>query len=153
MLSSLFAGISGLNANSNAMAVIGDNIANINTTGFKRSRTSFANILSQSQSFVTRNEIGRGVHLDSVTTEMTQGALEIIYDLEPHQRGVYCGTTGYFFRDEMVLNVAIRTLELSDGRGVLGIGGGIVADSDPEMEYEESLIKAKATMMALGIEM
>ena len=76
MLSSLFAGISGLNANSNAMAVIGDNIANINTTGFKRSRTSFANILSQSQSFVSRNEIGRGVHLDSITTEMTQGALE-----------------------------------------------------------------------------
>ncbi len=76
MLSSLFAGISGLNANSNAMAVIGDNIANINTTGFKRSRASFANILSQSQSFVSSNEVGRGVALDSITTEMTQGSLE-----------------------------------------------------------------------------
>jgi len=76
MLSSLFAGISGLNANANAMAVIGDNIANINTTGFKRSRASFENILSQSQSFVSRDEVGRGVALDSIRTEMTQGSLE-----------------------------------------------------------------------------
>jgi anthranilate/para-aminobenzoate synthase component I len=36
---------------------------------------------------------------------------------------------------------------------VLGVGGGIVADSDPELEYEESIIKAKASMMALGIEL
>jgi anthranilate/para-aminobenzoate synthase component I len=58
---------------------------------------------------------------------------------------------GYFFQDKMRLNVAIRTLELWDGNGVLGVGGGIVADSDPELEYEESIIKAKASMMALGI--
>jgi para-aminobenzoate synthetase component 1 len=66
---------------------------------------------------------------------------------------VYCGVIGYLFQDEMVLNVAIRTLELYDGRGVLGVGGGIVADSDPELEYEESIIKAKASMMALGIQL
>ena len=77
--------------------------------------------------------------------------MEIIYELEPHQRGVYCGTIGCFFQNEMVLNVAIRTLELFDGHGVLGIGGGIVADSDPESEYEESILKAKASLMALGI--
>jgi anthranilate/para-aminobenzoate synthase component I len=53
----------------------------------------------------------------------------------------------------MVLNVAIRTLELWDGLGVLGIGGGIVADSDPELEYDESIVKARASMMALGIEL
>jgi para-aminobenzoate synthetase component 1 len=88
----------------------------------------------------------------SITGAPKKRAMEIIYELEPHQRGVYCGVMGYFFGNEMVLNVAIRTLELWDGHGVLGIGGGIVADSDPEMEYEESLIKAKATMMALGIE-
>lgn len=89
----------------------------------------------------------------SITGAPKKRAMEIIYELEPHQRGVYCGTIGYFFRDEMVLNVAIRTLELWDGQGVLGVGGGIVADSDPEWEYEESMIKAKASMMALGIQL
>jgi len=89
----------------------------------------------------------------SITGAPKKRAMEIIYELEPHQRGVYCGAIGYFFQDEMVLNVAIRTLELWDGEGVLGVGGGIVADSDPELEYEESIIKAKASMMALGIEL
>ena len=88
----------------------------------------------------------------SITGAPKKRAMEIIYELEPHQRGVYCGALGYFFQNKMVLNVAIRTLELWDGQGVLGIGGGIVADSDPELEYEESIIKARASMMALGIE-
>jgi len=87
----------------------------------------------------------------SITGAPKKRAMEIIYELEPHQRGVYCGAIGYFFQDRMVFNVAIRTLELCDGQGVLGVGGGIVADSDPELEYEESIIKAKASMMALGI--
>ena len=87
----------------------------------------------------------------SITGAPKKRAMEIIYELEPHQRGVYCGVIGYFFQDKMRLNVAIRTLELWDGNGVLGIGGGIVADSDPELEYEESIIKARASMMALGI--
>jgi para-aminobenzoate synthetase component 1 len=89
----------------------------------------------------------------SITGAPKKRAMEIIYQLEPHQRGVYCGAIGYFFQDKMVLNVAIRTLELWDGQGVLGVGGGIVADSDPELEYEESILKAKASMMALGIEL
>ena len=88
----------------------------------------------------------------SITGAPKKRAMEIIYELEPHQRGVYCGSIGYFFHDKMVLNVAIRTLEFCNGQGVLGIGGGIVADSDPELEYEESIIKARASMMALGIE-
>ncbi len=88
----------------------------------------------------------------SITGAPKKRAMEITYQLEPHQRGVYCGAIGYFFQDTMVLNVAIRTLELWDKQGVLGIGGGIVADSDPELEYEESIIKAKASMMALGID-
>ena len=88
----------------------------------------------------------------SITGAPKVRAMEIISELEPSQRGVYCGTIGYFFQDMMVTNVAIRTLELSTGKGVLGIGGGIVADSQPEMEYEESILKAKAALMALGIE-
>lgn len=89
----------------------------------------------------------------SITGAPKKRAMEIIYELEPHQRGVYCGAIGYFFQDKMVLNVAIRTLELHDGRGVLGVGGGIVADSDPELEYEESILKARASMMAVGVEL
>jgi para-aminobenzoate synthetase component 1 len=89
----------------------------------------------------------------SITGAPKKRAMEIIYELEPHQRGVYCGAIGYFFHDKMVLNVAIRTLELWNGQGVLGVGGGIVADSDPELEYEESILKAKASMMALGIDL
>lgn len=89
----------------------------------------------------------------SITGAPKKRAMEIIYELEPNQRGVYCGAIGYFYQKKMVLNVAIRTLELWNGHGVLGIGGGIVADSDPELEYEESIIKAKASMMALGIEL
>ncbi|RLB83230.1 MAG: aminodeoxychorismate synthase component I [Deltaproteobacteria bacterium] len=89
----------------------------------------------------------------SITGAPKKRAMEIIYELEPHQRGVYCGVIGYFFQDKMVLNVAIRTLDLWNGQGVLGVGGGIVADSDPELEYEESILKAKASMMALGIDL
>ncbi len=89
----------------------------------------------------------------SITGAPKKRAMEIIYELEPHQRGVYCGTIGYFFQDQMVLNVAIRTLELWGGQGVLGVGGGIVADSDPELEYEESILKARASMMAVGVEL
>jgi para-aminobenzoate synthetase component 1 len=89
----------------------------------------------------------------SITGAPKKRAMEIIYELEPHQRGVYCGVIGYFFQDKMGLNVAIRTLDLYDGKGVLGVGGGIVADSDPELEYEESIVKAKASMTALGIEL
>lgn len=89
----------------------------------------------------------------SITGAPKKRAMEIIYQLEPHQRGVYCGAIGYFFQDRMTLNVAIRTLELWNGQGVLGVGGGIVADSDPELEYEESILKARASMMALGIEL
>jgi len=88
----------------------------------------------------------------SITGAPKKRVMEVIYELEPNARGVYCGGIGYFQGDEMVLNVAIRTLELFDGRGVLGIGGGIVADSHPESEYEESILKAQAAVLALGIE-
>ena len=61
MIGSLFAGISGLNANATAMTVIGDNIANVNTTAFKGNRSAFANVLSQSLGGSTGSNIGRGV--------------------------------------------------------------------------------------------
>jgi len=76
MLGSLFAGISGLNANSTAMTVIGDNIANVNTTGFKANRAQFANILSQSLVDSTTGHIGRGVEYWGTSPLFSQGSLE-----------------------------------------------------------------------------
>jgi len=76
MIGSLFAGISGLNANAMAMTVIGDNIANVNTTAFKANRSSFANVLSQSLGGSTGSDIGRGVEFWGTSPLWTQGSLE-----------------------------------------------------------------------------
>ena len=75
MIGSLYSGISGLKANTSAMAVIGDNIANVDTTGFKSSRVSFANIFSASVS-QTSLQIGRGVTLSGVNPQWQPGSLE-----------------------------------------------------------------------------
>lgn len=76
MIGSLFAGISGLNVNSKALTVIGDNIANVNTTAFKSNRSSFANILSQSLAGTGSSEIGRGVEFWGTTPMWSQGSVE-----------------------------------------------------------------------------
>jgi para-aminobenzoate synthetase / 4-amino-4-deoxychorismate lyase len=72
-------------------------------------------------------------------------AAEIIRDLEAAPRGVYTGAIGAAAPGGgMAFNVAIRTAVIAtDGRGVYGVGGGLVADSDPDAEYEEALLKAQ----------
>ena len=87
----------------------------------------------------------------SVTGAPKHRAMEIIDELEPHLRGPYCGAIGFFKPDgDFTLSVAIRVLVASQGRGVFWVGGGIMWDSVPELEYEETLIKAEAIMRALG---
>ena len=76
MISSLFAGISGLNANATAMTIIGDNIANVNTTAYKSNNSSFANILSTALDGSISGGIGRGVELWAVNPSWSQGTLE-----------------------------------------------------------------------------
>jgi len=76
MIGSLFAGISGLNANAMAMTVIGDNIANVNTTAYKSNRSSFANVLTQSLQGTGGNDIGRGVTFWGTTPTWSQGTVE-----------------------------------------------------------------------------
>jgi len=67
--------------------------------------------------------------------------------LEPHRRGVYCGAIGYIgFDGAMDTNIAIRTLQYANGMMRLWAGGGIVADSDAEMEYQETYHKAAALL-------
>jgi flagellar hook protein FlgE len=77
MIASLYAGISGLSANATAMTVIGDNIANVNTTAFKSNRSHFANILSTSLGGESATAgVGRGVEFWGVSAQWTQGSLE-----------------------------------------------------------------------------
>jgi flagellar hook protein FlgE len=76
MIGSLFAGMIGLNVNSTAMTVIGDNIANVNTTAFKSNRSSFANILSMSLAGAGSSDVGRGVQFQGTTPMWTQGSIE-----------------------------------------------------------------------------
>ncbi len=91
MIGSLYAGISGLKVNTKAMSVIGDNIANVSTTGFKTSRVSFANIFSASLGS-TENQIGRGVYLSGVNPVWDSGSLENtnnITDLAVNGKGLF----------------------------------------------------------------
>lgn len=79
----------------------------------------------------------------SITGAPKLRAMEIIEELEPHRRGVYCGAIGYLGYDgNMDTNIAIRTLVKRGSTAHFWAGGGIVADSQPEMEYREILDKA-----------
>ncbi len=77
-------------------------------------------------------------------------AMEIIDEFEPHRRGIYGGAVGYFsFSGNMDLAIAIRTLMVEKERILLQAGAGIVADSDPEMEHQETLNKARGVKRAI----
>ena len=76
--------------------------------------------------------------------------MEIIEELEPVRRGPYTGSFGYIgWNGNLDLNIVIRTLVWCAGKGYLQVGAGIVADSDPAKEYEETLQKAQAFFSAL----
>jgi para-aminobenzoate synthetase component 1 len=87
----------------------------------------------------------------SVTGAPKIRALDIIDELEPTVRGVYTGAIGYISAHGRVdLNVAIRTITLLGGFAHAQVGGAIVADSDPDAEYRETLDKARGMASALG---
>jgi len=78
-------------------------------------------------------------------------AMEIISELEPFRRGIYAGAVGYFdLQGNMDFCIAIRTIVMSAGEAMIQAGAGIVADSDPEREWEEVLNKAKILFRAVG---
>ena len=77
-------------------------------------------------------------------------AMEIIEALEPVRRGVYAGAVGHFdYHGNLDLCIAIRTLVFADGKAHWGVGAGIVADSEPEREWEETMNKGRALWQAL----
>jgi len=90
----------------------------------------------------------------SVTGAPKIRAMGIIDELEGVRRGPYCGAIGYLdAAGNMEFSVAIRTMIAKSGRIYIPVGGGIVADSEPAAEYEETLVKAKAMFAAVGIEL
>ncbi|MBU4194773.1 MAG: chorismate-binding protein, partial [Actinobacteria bacterium] len=81
----------------------------------------------------------------SITGAPKIRSIEIIDELEPTARSVYTGGIGYLGADgSHDISIAIRTLMIKGGRVYFQVGGGIVADSDPEAEYQETLDKGKA---------
>jgi para-aminobenzoate synthetase component 1 len=86
----------------------------------------------------------------SITGAPKIRAMEIIAEREPHSRGAYCGSLGYLgFDGGADLNILIRTITASDGWWQIPVGGGIVSQSDPRQEYEETLTKAAGLLRAL----
>ena len=79
-------------------------------------------------------------------------AMQIIDELEPHRRGLYAGAIGYFgFTGNMDTCIAIRTIVMKDGKVYIQAGAGIVADSDPALEYQETFNKARAMLRAVEL--
>ena len=88
----------------------------------------------------------------SVTGCPKISAMRIIDGLEAGPRGIYTGAFGYIdFSGNLDFNILIRTLLLNEGKISFHVGGGIVADSDPLMEYDETWVKAKALMECLSL--
>ena len=88
----------------------------------------------------------------SITGAPKVRAMEIITELEPSERGVYCGSIGYWsLTGALDSSISIRTIVAVAGRVYFSAGGGIVADSDPEQEYRETLDKARGMIDALVV--
>ena len=78
--------------------------------------------------------------------------MEIIDELEPHRRGPYAGAVGYVdFSGNMDTCIALRTIVVQDGTAYVQAGAGIVADSVPANEYQETLNKARGLLKAIEI--
>ena len=87
----------------------------------------------------------------SITGAPKVRAMEIIAELEPTERGLYCGAIGYISaHGTMDTNIAIRTCVVRGDRLYFSGGGGIVADSDPELEYRETLHKVQGIVRTLA---
>jgi para-aminobenzoate synthetase component I len=88
----------------------------------------------------------------SITGAPKIRAMEVIDEVEPTARGLYTGAIGFIgFSGGMELNIAIRTAIVTGGRIYFQTGGGIVADSSPQKEYEETLLKAETFFRTLGV--
>jgi len=77
--------------------------------------------------------------------------MKIINSLEPTRRGLYTGSIGWIdLCGNACLNIAIRTIIIKSGKAYVQVGGGIVADSEPLAEWNETLVKAKALLAGIN---
>lgn len=111
-----------------------------------------ATLRAELQPELSRSEIlERMLPSGSVTGAPKVRAMDLIAELEAERRGLYTGAFGYLAHDgSLELGMAIRTLTVRDGVGHYWVGGGIVADSDPEREVQETLWKAEALLALLA---
>ncbi|MBI4702240.1 MAG: anthranilate synthase component I family protein [Deltaproteobacteria bacterium] len=111
-----------------------------------------AHLVAHSRLDASRREVIEAmVPSGSVTGAPKVRAMEVIRELEAHRRGLYTGGLGYVAHDgSLVLAMAIRTLVLCDRQGEYWTGGGIVADSDPRRELEETRWKAAQLAAVVG---
>jgi len=86
----------------------------------------------------------------SITGAPKVRAMQLLATLEDQARGAYTGAIGFFSREKSVFSVAIRTLELDGGQGHMGVGSGIVIDSEAANEFRECLLKAEFLTRSAG---
>lgn len=155
VLSSLYTGVSGLAAQGEALGVIGDNIANANTTGFKASRAEFQDIVAKSlKGILGGNQIGRGVKIGAVNPILVQGnvdATEKVTDLAIAGDGYFTlrGSDGESFtRDGSFRFDKEGYLVTNDYQRVQGFqtdGKGVIINKLGDIRFPRALVPAKAT--------
>jgi flagellar hook protein FlgE len=155
ILSSLYTGVSGMTAQGEALGVIGDNIANANTIGFKASRAEFQDIISKNlKGILGGNQIGRGVKIGAVNPILTQGnvdATEKVTDLAISGDGYFKvkGSDGESFtRDGSFHFDRDGYLVTNDNQKVQGFGAdekGNIVNKMTDIKFPRALIPAKAT--------
>ena len=155
VLSSLYTGVSGLTAQGEALGVIGDNIANANTTGFKASRAEFQDIISKNlKGILGGNQIGRGVKIGAVNPILTQGnvdATDKSTDLAISGDGYFVlrGTDGESYtRDGSFHFDREGYLVSNDGQRVQGFEAdekGQIVNKVGDIKFPRALIPAKGT--------
>ena len=163
MIGSLWAGISGLNANTTAMTVIGDNIANVNTTAYKSNSSSFANMLSQSiGGGGGANNIGRGVEFVGAVPYWNQGSIETTSnptDLAINGRGFFClqDSTGasFYTRAGGFSFDRVGLLKNADGLNVMGYpldsNGNIGAISEINIPAQSTTPSSQTTEFTIDM--
>lgn len=155
ILSSLYTGVSGLSAQGEALGVVGDNIANANTTGFKNSRAEFQDVMSVSlKGILGGNQVGRGVQLAAVTPILSQGSIDATEkgtDLAVSGDGYFVlrGSDGesytrdgafHFDRDGFLVsadNQRVQGFEVDDK--------GKISNKTADVKFPRTLIPAKGT--------
>jgi flagellar hook protein FlgE len=155
MLTSLYTGVSGMDANGTGMSVVADNIANMNTTGFKSSRVSFGDVLSATLTGgAGSSQIGRGVRVSAVNTQFSQGSFESTgdnLDLAVDGDGFFLvksGASQYYTRDGQFSPDKNGFIVNNEGyrvQGFLADSSGVITGTVGDLNLNNQQSQASAT--------